>query len=583
MRLLKLGVVAAVLGMALGLVSCQQKPQAINAVAADAWAKVLVGHTSGIVSRKSAVHVLFSADIAAAAPLTNATLEISPTTPGTLALNGARELVFTPAAQLKPGQTYAVTLTGKGLTGLPAGLAPYRFEFNVQTPQYELVLSELESDASDDRLMNLRGTIMTADQENAPTVEQMLKVTYGGSALVPTWSHAGDGREHSFTLARLTRQEVASAVQLNAVGKPIGSSRDEQREISVPAVSAFSVVNVQALEDNGRKQVQVTFSDALDERQNLKGLVQFSGGEFTSSVEGNRLVVFPSEEATGDVSVTLEAGIRNARGKTLAAQSVHSVALTSQKPQVRFVGNGVILPDAKTLTVPFEAVSARSVQVTATEVFVDNIPQFLQVNALGGNDEIGRVGRYLWRKKLVLSAPSTGRWQRYEIDVTELVRAHPNALLQLRLQLTPADSAYACSGEPAVGKLTGEQAALTDQEDSDSGMQANWDYSEEYFGVSADEAEGDEDDYERRWNERKDPCKNAYYFYGYSENVQAQRNLIASNLGLLAKADARGQLLVSVTNLGTARSWHGYAEPRGCAVPPGSGIRWASWLSKAQR
>ena len=36
------------------------------------------------------------------------------------------------------------------------------------------------------------------------------------------------------------------------------------------------------------------------------------------------------------------------------------------QPQVRFVGSGTILPDAKQMTVAFEAVSARSVQVTAT-------------------------------------------------------------------------------------------------------------------------------------------------------------------------------------------------------------------------
>ena len=48
------------------------------------------------------------------------------------------------------------------------------------------------------------------------------------------------------------------------------------------------------------------------------------------------------------------------------------------------------------------------------------------------------------------------------------------------------------------------------------------------------------------------PCKKSYYLYGYNQGVTAQRNLLASNIGLLAKADARGRLLVSVTNLATA-------------------------------
>jgi alpha-2-macroglobulin len=59
-------------------------------------------------------------------------------------------------------------------------------------------------------------------------------------------------------------------------------------------------------------------------------------------------------------------------------------------------------------------------------------------------------------------------------------------------------------------------------------------------------------DYASRWRDRKDPCKDAYYQYGYNEGTRAQRNLLASNLGLLAKADSRGKLLISVTHLATA-------------------------------
>lgn len=544
-------------GILLALVvvaGCQSRKPPLDAASADAWAKFVVGHTSGVVSRKAEVRVLFAEDVAAPKALDDATLSIKPAVNGALALRNARELVLTPAAELKPGQEYQVTLAAKGLEGAPQGIEPYQFSFVVQTPQFDVSMAELESDPQDDRRMVLRGTVTTADAEGSSAVESMLRATYRGEGLPATWTHSGDGREHVFTLTGLLRQPQAVVAELVLDGKAIGAARTELRSATVPATGEFAVLNVQAVEDEGRKQIQVSFSDALDESQDLNGLVRFSAGEFTTRIESNRITVYPAAEQNGDVTVTLEAGIRNRRGSRLAATAMHTVKLTSEKPQVRFVGNGVVLPDAKQLTVAFEAVSARSVQVIATRVFPDNIPQFLQMNRLGGNSDIGRVGRYLWRKTLPLGGPRTGRWQRYEIDVTELVQQFPGSLLQLTLQLTPADSAYACPGASESRPTIEINPRLDDQDEQWNPMRISWQYSGEYFGVAEDE---NPRDYEARWRDRNDPCRNAYYQYGYNQGVQAQRNLIASNFGLLAKADAQGKLLISVTNLATAQSESG--------------------------
>ena len=91
-----------------------------------------------------------------------------------------------------------------------------------------------------------------------------------------------------------------------------------------------------------------------------------------------------NQDLSGEVTLTLEPGIRSRSGQPLIGEREFKLEFPSTKPQVRFVGRGVILPDAQTLSVPFEAVSARAVRVTALQVFESNIPQFLQVNALDG-------------------------------------------------------------------------------------------------------------------------------------------------------------------------------------------------------
>ena len=47
------------------------------------------------------------------------------------------------------------------------------------------------------------------------------------------------------------------------------------------------------------------------------------------------------------------------------------------------------------------------------------------LGSLDGSQEMGRVGRVLWRKTLTLSKPLPGKWTRYDLDVTELMKQHP--------------------------------------------------------------------------------------------------------------------------------------------------------------
>ncbi|HEX6637366.1 MAG TPA: MG2 domain-containing protein, partial [Steroidobacteraceae bacterium] len=312
----------------------------------------------------------------------------------------------------------------------------------------------------------------------------------------------------------------------------------------IPALDEFAVTRADAVQVDDQRQIQLRFSDAVDTRQDLKGLIRLSSGEFTTSIQNNVLTLYVNEDVVGKVTLTLESALRSRAGGTLQGTRDFELEFTNTKPQVRFVGNGVILPNATTLSVPFEAVSARAVQVTALQVFEPNIPQFLQVNTLSGSAELGRVGRVLWRKTIPLTAQVSGKWTRYSLDVTELTAKHPGGLFQLRLSLSPRDALYECPG----GRTDLDDPEPVNAEDADGFYSdennSAWNYyEEEYY------------DGEVIWSERDDPCKPAYYRYG--QNIRAQRNLLASNIGLLAKRGAKGKLLVVATALDTAKPMSG--------------------------
>ena len=508
-----------------------------------AWSTLILAHTSGVVSRKRDVHVRFLTDVAPADTThvdTRGLLSIEPALEGTVAFAGPREISFEPKKELEPGQTYHVRLSPRGLQGIPQDLPPFEFVFHVQTPQFEVAVSGLESDAVNDQRMSLSGTLTSADTEDTTKVEQLIKVGFLGTDAPVKWTHASDGLTHAFSVSGLLRQSKPQPIVVKWNGKPIGSTNVGERTLEVPARGKFIVTQAQAVEDQGRRQILVYFSDNLDAHQDLKGLLRLSQGEFTSKVENNTLVLYPDGDLQGEVTLTLEAGIRNERGERLEDPVTEALVFTSTKPQVRFVGKGVILPDGKALTIPFEAVSARSVHVTALRVYDDNMGQFLQVNKLDGNAELGRVGRFLWRKTIPLSGPVTGRWTRYSLDVTELMRKYPGGMFQLVLQLTRGDSAYHCTAvDSAHDEAPAAEPELRSQEDGDQVQASNWDDVQEYEGAAG-----------ASWSQRADPCDAAYFVYGAS--VRAEKNLIASNIGLLAKRDPRGSFLVTATDLRTA-------------------------------
>src|SRR5262249_55357078 len=139
-----------------------------------------------------------------------------------------------------------------------------------------------------------------------------------------------------------------------------------------------------------------------------------------TKVEGAVLHVYPGEPLQGAATLALETGIRSNTGANLKKRSEHAISLPELKPGVRFVGKGTILPSSDGLTIPFEAANVKAVQVTAFEVFEDNLGQFLQVNGLEGESELARVGRHLWRKTLALDAAKPDQWNRFAIDATPL-------------------------------------------------------------------------------------------------------------------------------------------------------------------
>lgn len=527
---------------AVAIAGCQpDQPAPVDPATQDPlWADVIVSHTSGSVSKKAHVRVRFAEDAVSEERVgkdASSVLSIEPAVAGSLTFADPRGLVLVPSEDLSSGQRYRVTLSRRGLQNIPGALESFVFDFEVIEQAFELELHGLSASAAGDGSMVLGGVLRTADTEDADRIEQMLVARFEGEEKPIAWRHVRDGKAHEFDVGAIIRQAETASLRLEWDGSVIGVDDRGGRDVDIPAEGLFEITGVQTMRE-AQPYVQVYFSDRLDPQQNLKGLVRLGSGEHTARIQGNILKIYPEPGFEGTVTLILEPGIRNRDGGRLEEVFQQSVAFERQRPQVRFVGKGVILPDNPVLQIPFEAVGVRAVRVAAFQVFEDNVGQFLQSNKLDGARELHRVGRYLWRKKLPLSPTEPNRWNRYSLDATELFDEHPGGLFQLTLSITRADATATCPGQETPEDVA---APLMNNEDLWVQESSGWSYAEDYYGQSGDGS---------NWRDRRDPCKDAYY--QYANGVRDERNFLASNIGLLVKREPTGKLFVVATDLRTS-------------------------------
>ena len=233
--------------------------------------------------------------------------------------------------------------------------------------------------------------------------------------------------------------------------------------------------------------------------------------------------------------------MKNILGYQLKNNASTDLTFEQLQPAVKWVGKGVILPrmdipNTQGLVMPFEAVNLKAVDVTITQIFEKNIAQFFQVNRYDGQRELKRVARPVVKKTISLQSAGVtdlGRWNRFTLDLSEIIRTEPGAIYQVKLSFRQPQAVYSC-----------DDATVAEQPLEDNTDWDNPDAEDDYY-----EYEGDyyyPPGYD--WEERDNPCNISYYNY----NRFIERNVFASDLGLIAKKGKGKEVFVAATDLKTA-------------------------------
>ncbi len=514
-----------------------------------AFSAYVSAFTSGTISNESYIRVSLAADytgpITFDKPVEENYFSFDPGIEGKTYWLDSRTLEFRPAKRLASDQVYNAEFhLGKLITDLPAEMTVMKFSFRTMRQNMSVTIDKMRTlDKKTMRRQELRGTLLTADAADAKLVEQMLEVKQDNKNLRIQWTHEGDNVTHTFIVDSISRRDKEGAVELAWDGKALGIEVKKAEKIIIPSLKDFKVTDVRVMQ--GQEQcVIVEFSDPIAEKQNLDGLISLKGVEtgLKFTVEDNDIKVYPEMTLTGDHAITVSQGIKNLAGFPLPNTFTQLLSFEELKPQVKLIGKGVILPNSgKGLLFPFQAVSLKSVDVKIIRIYENNIPQFLQVNSMDGGRELYRVGKVVVKKRIDLNVKSKadyGRWCNYSLDMSELMKTEPGAIYRVTISFKKNYAVYSCAGDTT--KTTTEEIIVDEPFDPDVDNYGNIG-SYGYYGGDYYE-EGDYYYYDDGNN--SDPCDNSYY---YGKSVTS--NIIASDLGLLAKRGNDGGMLFVVNDL----------------------------------
>ncbi len=498
--------------------------------------------TNGVVSKLTPIEIKFSKEVDRFQPgedLPKNLMQITPNVKGKLSLVNAYTLLFEPVSPLKSDQEYSVSIRMDKLFKEAKNKKPLKFQFRTIQPNYSVLVDEFQKDPNQDEDYILLGHIETADVASPEEVERILTATQNGRNLPIHFDQTEAASYFNYMVSGIRRYNTKSEVNLSWSGKSLGVNNKGSEVFEVPDENTMSVVKMSVI-DQPDQVVKINFSDQLVQNQDFNGLVEVQDADkLRFSVNGNILWVYPDKNLIGSKQVDIHEGIKSTDGSTTKNQ-FENVVFGALKPEVRYVKSGTILPNSNGLKLNFETVSLRAVDVRIVKIYQDNILQFLQVNNLDGQSEVRRVGRPVAYKRLVLDhSADNNQWRAYSIDLEPLIDQDQGAIYQVELSFRPEYSTYNCGTD--LEELEEETVLFPD----DSDYWDNVSYYDSFWDW--------EGDYQYSWRDREDPCKSSYYRASKSITT----NVLASDIGIIAKGEENHHQKVYVTNLITAKPQQG--------------------------
>ena len=518
-----------------------------------AFRQYITAFTAGTISKESSITIELAKDNPNykddGKPIDESLFDFDPSVDGEAYWIDQRTIEFRPKEPLTSEQNYICEFDlDELIKDLPKDLRTFRFGFQTIKQSFSLDFDTYKPyEKTKLGLNKITGTIVTADVANDEDVQKLITATQNGKTLNITWEKGGDRITHHFQIEKVVRTETAGEVLVEWNGDAISVDSKGDQKLEIPSLSDFKVMDISVVQQP-EQYIAIDFSDPLKENQNLNGLITLEGNNNTLrfSIVDNQIKVYPPVRQKGTKKLFVEAGIQNILGYKFNKRDELEVTFEDLKPAVRLMGDGVIIPTtAQGLIFPFQAVNLKAVDVKIIQIYENNIVQFLQANRLNGQSQLKRVGRIVHKETIKLESGKPidfGKWNSFSIDLSKLISVQPGAIYRVELSFRKSYSMYPCDETESDEEVANNEEEQLDSDNPDD-EETNWDYYEDYY----DEGDYYYDDYYDDYDNRDNPCSKSYYRQGRF----VSRNVLASDMGIIAKSGTNNNFTVAVSDLKT--------------------------------
>jgi alpha-2-macroglobulin len=523
------------------LASCAGKAQARSPKAPDPTR--VEAHSAGLIPAASAIKVVLTeAAGEAGQPVPAGVFRLYPSVPGKARWEDERTLAFLPDKPLAQGRSYRVefdsgALGARGDARLGSVGGGDYFSFDIRSAEQRVSVDTLPPRVAQGGGISVEGRLSLVDGAKAEAVEKALSASEGRLS----WSHES-ATLHRFTVSGIASSAKARELAISWNGAALGGGGRGKAMVKLPSSASFELVSARSLAgDSGSRGVELAFSRPLARGQDLRGLVSVEGVESLRYAMSGSTVSLYADAWPASAKVRVEKGLKDSTGAFLAQGAAASVAFDWEKPAVRFLTKGNILPTDQGLVLPIETMNLSGVIVEALRVYGDNMLQFLQVNDLDSFREMKRVGEVVWSKQIDLGWKDDwkNRWVRQGLDLSPLLAAHKDGMFQIRITFRKGDIRYVCPNGHDFKDLRFPEAKVLDRDD---GEYSFWNYVEEWA-----------DGYDDYYKYKDDPCHPAFYLPSYDHDITIKRNVVVSDLGAAVKRESDGAWHVAVSDLRSAK------------------------------
>ena len=537
-----------------GFSSCKSNQKDI--IPSAEYAPYVNAYTGGVISQNSTIRIELTQD----QPMVDLNQELkdnpfsfSPSLKGKTYWVSNNTIEFVPEeGALKPGAFYEGTFHLGDFVDVDKKLEEFNFSFRVQERNFSIHTDPITVTATQPDQVTVTGEIRFSDVVKKEEVEKMLTAGSEKNKSYPIEITQTDHpTRYAFSISQITREAEDYQLEITAKGNPAGIDRTQNESILIPAKNCFRFLSAVRI-DQPENGIEIIFSDPVSNTQDLKGLIDVP--EVSSSIfqiKENKVFVYFEAGKQNKLTLNIHEGIRNSQDKPLGTSHSISFSELNLKPQVEMATSAAILPDSKSLIIPFRAVNLYAVDLSVIRIFENNVLMFMQNNSLSSANELRRSGRLVYKKTLWLAKDSSKdvhRWEDYSIDLAGLIHQEPGAIYRVILSFRQEYSAYPCGGSENkemqfadnkssdnLTKVSGETLSEDDE--------AVWDTPETYYYYNGS-VPMDWSQY--RWTERDNPCHPSYYMN--SDRIAAC-NIFASNLGMIVKRNSLNKLWIAVNNI----------------------------------